>query len=315
SEVLAAAARLVAAVRSGLGDETKESDQLTAMAGLSVPTIDVLKQYVGGIEAASNGQPEEARQKFSAAIQASPKFGLPYTSLAASLRELGRPKDAEKYLSESLQYLDGLTEREKFNARGYAALGTGDYQKCVDEYAELIKQFPGEVIGREQRAVCLTKLRDVEGAFADIRDVAGLLPGRTVNHLPLYADYAGQFPIAEEEAGKLPPGLEAGTLALAWAQVGQERRPDAVTTFGKLRALSPLGDSIATAGLADVAIIEGRFGDAARDLEKAAATDLAAGKNELAADRYVAMAYAELSRGRPAIAAAAAKKALAAGTS
>jgi tetratricopeptide (TPR) repeat protein len=315
TEVLAAAARLAAAVLSGLGDETPESDQLTAMAGLSVPSIDVLKQYVAGLEAASNRQPEDARQKFASAIQADPKFGLPYTSLAASLRELGRPKDAEKYLGESLQHLDGLTAREQFNARGYAAFGTGDYQKCVDEYAGLIKQFPGEVIGREQRAGCLMKLRNVEGAFADLRDVAGLLRGRTVNQLALYADYAGLFPVAEEEAGKLPPSLEEGTLALAWAQVGQDRRADAVTTYGKLRALGPLGDSIASAGLADLAIIEGRFGDATRDLEKSAAGDLAAGNTELAANRYAAIAFAELSRGRQPIAVAAAKKALASGTS
>ena len=84
---------------------------------------------------------EEARQNFAAAVELDPKFGIGYTSLAAALRNLGRPQEAEKYLSKSLRYLDGMTERERFSTRGYYYLATRDYQLCVKEYGELISRF------------------------------------------------------------------------------------------------------------------------------------------------------------------------------
>ena len=317
NDVVAAMTRLAAAVRTGLGDETKEADHVRAMASLSATSLDVLQQYVGGMDAAANGRQEEAREKFSAALGLNSKFGPAYTSLAAVLRSLGRPQDAEQYLKESLNNVDGMTDREKLRARGYFYLATGDYQKCADEYGALIKQFEADVTGREQRALCLTRLRDIEGALAEIRYVVNLLPGRTLfrNNLALYADYAGQFPIAEEEARALPANFEQASLALAMAQIGQDKLPDAIATYDKLRSVSPLGGSLAATGVADIAIVQGRFGDAARSLEKDAAAELAAKNNDLAASKYVAMAYAELSRGRNPIAVAAAEKALVYSTS
>ena len=311
-EVLAAATRLAATVRTALGDETSESDQIFAMTSLSTTSLDVVRQYVEGMEAASNGKAEDARVKFAAALDMDPKFGIAYTSLAAALRNLGRPQEAEKYLNEALRYLDGMTERERLSTRGYFYLATGDYQQCVKEYGELISRFEADVVGRNQRAVCMTRLRDMRGAVEEMRYVVNLLPNRAIfrNNLALYADYAGEFADAEKEARALPASSEYANLALAMAQVGQNQFPEATATYEKLGTLSPFGQSLSAAGLADVAVIQGRFADAARILEQGAAADLAAKNTELAARKYVALGYAEVSRGRNPAAVAAAEKAL-----
>jgi serine/threonine-protein kinase len=312
-DVLAAATRLAATVRTALGDETSESDQIFAMTSLSATSLDVVRQYVEGMEAMSNGKAEDARVKFAAALDMDPKFGIAYTSLAATLRNLGRPQEAEKYLNESLRYLDGMTERERLSTRGYFYLATGDYQKCVTEYGELISRFEADVVGRNQRAVCMTRLRDMRGAVEEMRYVVNLLPNRAIfrNNLALYANYAGEFAVAEEETKALPPASEYANLALAMAQVGQNRLSDAAATYEKLRGLSPFGASLSAAGLGDLAIIQGRFADAVRILEQGAAADLRANNVDLSARKYAALAYAELSRGRNPAAIAAAEKALA----
>ena len=92
NDVLAAATRLTAAVRTALGDETSESDQMFAATSLSATSLDVVRQYVAGMEASSNNRQEEARQRFANALELDPKFGIAYTSLAAALRNLGRPR-------------------------------------------------------------------------------------------------------------------------------------------------------------------------------------------------------------------------------
>ena len=313
-DVLAATTRLAATVRTALGDETSESDQIFAMTSLSATSLDAIRLYVAGMEASSNNKQEEAREKFAAAIEMDPKFGVVYTSLAASLRNLGRPQEAEKYLSESLRYLDGMTERERFSTRAYYYLVTLDYQLCVKEYGELIARYSADVVGRNQRAVCMTKLRDMRGAMEEMRYVVEKLPNRAIfrNNLALYANYAGDFPVAEEHARALPDSNEYAALALAMAQVGQGQRREAVATYERLAKLSPLGASLATSGLADVAVVEGRYSDAVRILEPAAARDMASKSMDSAARKYAALAYAELSRGRKPAAIAAADKALAA---
>ena len=312
-DVLAAATRLATTVRTALGDETSESDQIFAMTSLSATSLDAIRLYVDGMEASSNNRWDEARQKFAAAVELDPKFGVVYTSLAASLRNLGRPQEAEKYLTEALRYLDGMTERERFSTRAYFYLVTAEYELCVKEFGELISRFTADVVGRNQRAVCMTKLRDMRGAMDEMRYVVERLPNRAIfrNNLALYANYAGEFQVADEEARALPAENEYAALALAMSQVGQGQLREAIATYERLAKLSPLGASLATSGLADVAVVEGRYSDAVRILEPAAESDVASKSLDSAARKFVALAYAELSRSRKPAAIAAADKALA----
>ncbi len=283
------------------------------MTSLSTTSLDVVRLYVDGMDALTNNRLEEARQKFAAAVEQDPKFGVVYTSLASALRNLGRPQEAEKYLNESLRYLDGMTERERFATRGYFYLVTAEYQLCVKEFGELISRFSADVIARNQRALCMTKLRDMRGAVDEMRFVVNLLPNRAIfrNNLSLYANYAGDFQVAEEEARALPASNEYAALALAMAQLGQGQRPEAIATYETLAKLNPLGASLATSGLADVAVVEGRYSDAVRILEPAAERDVVSKSMDSAARKFAALAYAELSRGRKPAAIAAADKALA----
>ena len=80
------------------------------------------------------------------------------------------------------------------------------------------------------------------------------------------------------------------------AQLGQGQRREAIATYETLGTVSAFGASLAAAGLADVAVVEGRFSDAARILEQGAAADLAAKSQTAAARKFASSAHAELSR-------------------
>jgi TolB-like protein len=69
-QVLEVATRLVTAVRTALGDEASESDQILAMASLSVTSLDVVRLYSGGQDAASKNQFDKALESFSEASSA-----------------------------------------------------------------------------------------------------------------------------------------------------------------------------------------------------------------------------------------------------
>ena len=311
-ELLDVATRLVATVRTALGDETSESAQIFAMASLSATSLDVVRYYAAAQEAASNNRFEEARGHLLKAVAIDPTFGVGYQLLAVAARNLGQLQDAEKYINESLRYLDGMTERERFSTRGFYYRVTGDYQQCVKEYGEMIARFAADVTGRNQLALCQTQLRNMREAVEEMQQVVNILPKRALfrDNLALYASYAGEFARGEKEARAVGESDVYATLALAFAQLGQQQFGQAAGTYRRLAGMGPRGASIAASGLGDLAIVEGRFADAVTILRDGAAKDFAQHSPERAAAKLISLARAELLQGRRLSAVASAEEAL-----
>ncbi len=312
-QVLTVATRLVTDVRRALGDDTSDAAQMFAMASLSATSLDVVRQYAAAQESMSNNRFEDARQSYAKAVELDPTFGIGYQGLAVVSRNLGNLQDAEKYINEALRYLDGMTERERFSTRGMFYRITGDYQQCVKEYGDLIARYEADIVARNQLALCSTQLRDMPKALEQMRRVVELLPQRALfrDNLALYANYAGDFQTGEQEARTVEGPDVYAALALAFAQLGQGQLPQAGETYGKLATIDALGASFAASGLGDLAAYEGRFSDAARLLTQGAAADIAAKNLDRAATKFAALAYANVSRGQPGPAIAAAEKAVA----
>src|SRR2546428_1356827 len=136
-------------------------------------------------------------------------------------------------------------------------------------------------------------------AIEEVRQAAAILPKRTLyrNNIALYASYGSDFQTGEREARAvqgLDPSYATGFIALAFAQLGQGKLEEAAETYQRLEKISKLGASNAKSGLADLALYEGRFGDAARILEEGAAADLSAMYSDKAAAKFAALAYTRI---------------------
>ena len=312
NQVLDTLTRVVTTVRQGLGDETSASAQLLAMKSLSTASLEVAGLYAAAGDAQSRGKYDLAFTSYSKATELDPKFGLGYQGMAVAARNLGKLQDAEKYAKEALRFLDGMTERERFTTRGFYYSRTGDYQQCVKEYGELVARYPADVIAHNQRAICLSQLRDLKGTVAEMRQVVQMLPNHVVfrSNLALALALAGDFEGAEAEVRTLkqPYTRALGTLALS--QLGRGQVREAAESYEKVASMDAWGSAFAAAGLADLAVYEGRYSDAVERFEKGAAADLAAKHADYAAMKYAALAYAHLAGGKNAAAAAAAETAL-----
>jgi len=110
---------------------------------------------------------------------------------------------------------------------------------------------------------------------------------------------------------KASPSYEQAYLALAFAQVGQGQLAEAVKTYQQLEKISDQGQSTAAQGLADIALYEGRLGEAAQLLQHGAALDLQAGRLDSAAANFAALGHLQFLRKQRAAALAALEKALA----
>jgi tetratricopeptide (TPR) repeat protein/predicted Ser/Thr protein kinase len=315
-DVLLTIPKLAAPIRKALGDTVSESAQLQSEQGaFTAASLEAVHQYGIAMEQQSAGKFRDALQSFTKAAELDPNFARAYSGISAAYGNLGQPSEAEKYVKLAMQHIDRMTERERYRLRGIYYGESGNYPKCVEEYSELVKRYPADDIGHNNLANCYSQLRNWPKAVEEARQDVKIRPSATgLENVALFSSYGGDFPGGEREAQRLQqlmPAFEYGYLSMAFAQVGQDQLSQAAASYQKLATVSPLGSSMATAGLADLASYQGHFTEAAKILEKGVATDLAAKGSDSAADKFAALAYTQLARGQKREATDAIEKALA----
>jgi eukaryotic-like serine/threonine-protein kinase len=295
--------KLVAPIRKALGDVTPESEQFHALSGaFNIGSLEALHVDAMGVQQQYAGKYQEALQSFSKAVEVDPNFAAAYAGMAAMSENLGKREDAERYINLAMQHEDRMTERERSRTRGLYYAKMGDWQKCIDEYTQLVSRYPADRVGHVNLAICYAQSRNIPKAIEESKRAVELVPKGAQPRLNLafYSSLAGDFPAGEREArAALELSHSApGYLFVAEAQLGQGQLSQAAETYHTLQKLNASGASIASSGLADLAAYQGRFADAVPILEKSAAVDLAAKDAENAATKYVTLGRIQLWRGK-----------------
>ena len=309
--------KLAVPIRQALGDTTPPSIQLTAMMGtFSTGSIEAVHEYSVGEERLFQGKWDDALHSFSKATQLDQNFSPAYAGMATASGNLGQLDAAEKYAKLAMVRVDRMTERERYRVRGNYYIWTENWQGCVEEYSELIKQFPVDNIGHSNLAACYARMLDMPKAMEAARQGLEIAPNNILARMnfALYACYAADFKSCEsgaKEVLKLNPKYEEGFLVLAYSQLGQNLLPQASDAYQQLEKLSEYGASLAASGFGDLSLYRGDFREGAQFLEKGAAQDLAAANRDGAADKLVMLGYANLLRGEKAAAVSAAQRAVA----
>ena len=315
-EVLLAIPKLAAPIRKALGDTTPESVQLQSTVGaFTAASLEAVHEYGVGEELQFAGKMQEALQSYSKAAQLDPNFARAYAGESAVAANLGQLEDSEKYAKLAMEHIDRMTDHERYRVRGLYYMGTSNWQKCVEEYGELINRYPADNIAYGNLGSCYGQLRNFPKALQALQRAVELVPQGAQQRFALAfnSSYAGDFQAGEREARKvvqMTPSHDA-YLALVEAQLGLGQLAQAAETYHTLEKLSAMGSSTAASGLADLAVYEGRFSEAARMLESGAAADVKAKRSENAANKYAALSRVQLLLGHKPAALAAADKALA----
>jgi tetratricopeptide (TPR) repeat protein len=319
-QVLLDIPKLAAPVRKALGDTTPQSVQLAAAQGtFAASNLEAVHQYGTAMEQQFAGNLDASLKSFGKAVELDPNFARAYAGMAGQAANLGKLEDADRYIKLAMQHVDRMTDRERYRIRGLYYGSSGDWQKCVEEYGELVRQYPADNIGHNNLANCYSHLRKLPEAVQEVRRALEITNSVTWRaNLSLFSSYAGEFEGGLKEARQIQqrsPSFAYGYLAAAFAQLGQSRPSDAVESYRSLEKLGPMGASMAASGLADVAMYEGRFTDAVDILERGAAADVAGKNSDGAADKFSALATVQLWMHRKGAAIDAAEKALAQGQS
>lgn len=319
ASILETVGALAGKVRTALGDTAVPKDGPAASETFTAASLESARAYAKGQELQAAGKREEAIEQFKETIRLDPEMGRAYSGAAAQMANLGRTDEAEQFYKQALSRIDRMTDREKFRTRGSYYLFARKAPEAIKEYTALVQAFPGDRVGQENLALARFYERNMEQALEQGRKAANLSHSVGArSNLALYAMYAAQFETAiaeSDEVLKLNPAFVKAFVARGLSELGLGRPADAIETFEKLKGVSAAGASFAAAGLADVALYEGRTKDAIGLLNDGIVADTAAKNMTGVAQKRVALADAYLAQGNAASAAKEAEQAVAASDS
>jgi tetratricopeptide (TPR) repeat protein len=194
---------------------------------------------------------------------------------------------------------------------------TRNYGKASELYEQLVRAYPFDEAARVNLVLGYFYARQMDRSLMAAREAAKGFPQSPVAqaNLALVALYAGDFKGAESQAAvvlQAHPAYETAYVGLGLAQLALNKPEEAASSYQRLSGISAWGTSLAAAGLADLALYQGRLADAAAILARSAKTDLKAGDGSAQARKLTALGQAELLRGRSADALRAARQAVAA---
>jgi serine/threonine-protein kinase len=302
-QVFGAVGRLAANVRAALGDSAANPERAADGETFTAASLDAARAYAEAQELTWAGQVDVAIARYQEAIRLDPELGRAYAGLAALYSNQNRTEEAATYYDLALAKVDRMTEREKYRTRSGYYLFVRDAAKAIEESQELIERYPADTAALANLAVALVYERRMREALEMGRRAAAIYPRNVVrqSNVTLFAMYAGDFAATEKEARKtleLHAEYPRAFLALAIAQLAQGRAAEAEQTWRKLATI-PGGRAFASAGLADLAMYEGRLADAAAILETP-------GETSDEARRLATLAEVRLAQGNQAAAIAAA---------
>jgi eukaryotic-like serine/threonine-protein kinase len=314
--VLETVGSIAASVREELGDEAPRSARLAAADSFSASSLDAVKAYSSAQDLQNRGRKGEALAAYRQAIDRDPSFGLAYSGAAIMAFELGRTDEAEALWKKMLPLTDRMNERERYRTLGAYYLGvTRNFEKAIETYSNLVKSYPGDRNGRSNLALAYFWSLNIPKALEEGRLAVELDPKNLLHrsNYALYAMYAGDFDTATKETTHVieqEPAFYVAYVPLAMAALARGDAQAAREAYGRMARTGAAGSSLATMGLADVALYEGRYAEAEKILKTGISDDQAAGNVAGMASKYAALGEAFVGLGQPKQAVAAADSAL-----
>ena len=297
-QVLSAVAEAASDLRGDLGDTTPAGERQAASETFTAASLDAMRAYARGQDLVAQGQFEKALVSFQEAVDEDPGFGRAYAGMGTVYGNLRQEDKAEASYQKALQYLDRMTERERYRTLGgYYLLVSHNYEKAIENYAKLIELYPADRAAYTNLSFAYLNTRDFGRAMEVGKKAVEIEPTSVIKRMnyAMYAMYAGDFETAMAESRKVleqNPDFGYALLTLGRAAAAGGDLDSARDAFERLARSEGLGTSLAPLASADLAMYLGQPIRAIGCLEPAVETAHETGQSFDEAAKRVALAEA-----------------------
>ncbi len=304
SKVLEGIGSVASALREQLGDTTPESARRADGETFTAASLEAMESYSIAQDLSSTGRQQESIEHYQKAIALDANFGRAYSGLATVLFNLNRRDEAAALWKTALSLTDRMTQREKYRTLGLWFAGPGaNYEQAVENFEKLVELYPADRAGQSNLGFVYFQMLDFQKAMDHGRRAVELYPKnpRSRQNYALYAMYAGDLKTAEAEARIVLEQSKTqykAYLPLAAVAFSSGDFAAMAGVYESMRASGAPGASLATLGLADLAMYEGRWPEAEKLLEDGIAADEKSNERLARAAKLTALAEVHLAQNR-----------------
>lgn len=300
ANVLTAVTEVTNEIREELGDTNIGEEMQRIIETFTAGTLQAAHDYTRAQAVAKEGDYEQAVSLYKAALESDPRFGRAYSGWAVAAHHLGRSKEAQEVWDKALSLMETMTERERYRTLGtYYMVVSGNLQKAIESFKELVEKFPADGAGHNNLAVAYFLTLDFQNAMEEGHRVLDIYPNNLFykQNAALYSMYAGDFDAAEKQARTIIKADETryyARLPVAIAALSRNDLDAARAAYEDMIQTGENGASLGNLGLADLEIYRGNFGEAISLLQRGIAADLERGNQRAASTKYMALAESHI---------------------
>jgi eukaryotic-like serine/threonine-protein kinase len=144
-DLLAATDQLAQKIRENLALSPEIVKELKQQAFRPTSkSVEALRSYNEGLELMRQGNNLESQKRFESATQADPDFALAFSRLGQAYSNLGYDNEAERYSRRAAELSQQLPAAERYLIQANNARVTGNTDKAIELYGNLLKAAPGD---------------------------------------------------------------------------------------------------------------------------------------------------------------------------
>jgi len=118
---------------------------------ITTSSQDALNHYITGKRLFNNRKFRKSMVEYQKAVDIDPEFAMAYRNMAWSYAHLNDWDNRKKYFEKTIQYIDKLSEREKYLIYGdYYAEKEITFQKALDSYQKILDIYPHDFEANKQ---------------------------------------------------------------------------------------------------------------------------------------------------------------------
>jgi eukaryotic-like serine/threonine-protein kinase len=292
-ELPAALDRISAYLRKALGEPRRQIEESSLpLAEVTSSSLEAIRNFTAGKQNLYAGSLNEAGAYFRKALQLDPSFAMAREYLGIVYIHQGNPVRAQQELKRTLLLADHVTEPERQKILGDYSLLLRDFDQAIVHYKRLKDLRPRDSAPSLNLAQCFLGKLNFDSALEETTAAVELepAPGPENNLAEIYllrGDYRSALSTSESVLHKDPSNVRA-LENQGWAYLLTDQPIKARAVFAHMVEFGGDAESRARSALADMALSQGIYSEAKRQLEVGMAVDrqmenpFAAGKKQIA---------------------------------
>ena len=288
-ELPAAMDRISAYLRKALGEPRRQIEENSLpLAEVTSSSLEAIRNFSAGKQNLYAGSLNEAGNYFRRALQVDPSFAMAREYLGIVYLHQGNPVRALQELKQTLVLADRVTEPERQKILGDYSFLLRDFDQAIVHYKRLKELRPRDSAPSLNLAQCFLGKLNFDLALEETRAAAELEPasGPENNLAEIYllrGDYRSALSTSESVLNKDPSNVR-GLENQGWAYLLTDQPAKARQVFAHMVEFGGDAESRARSALADMALAQGIYSEAKRQLEMGMAVDRQI-ENAFAADK------------------------------